>query len=80
MASPYLEKPTRSLEEVLDSRPRDEDLEDVIRQVVARCHRSGLGPHEQLNRAAMVALKLQPELSALDALALVHRVTRKHRD
>ena len=79
MASPYLERPKRSLEEVLHERPTGEDLEDVIRQVVAQCHRGGLGPHEQMNRAAMVALKLQPDLSALDALALVHRATNKQK-
>ena len=38
---------------------------------------AGLGPHEQMNRAAMVVLKLRPELTPLDALALVQRATKE---
>ncbi len=76
MVSPYLKRRVRTLEEVSRTRPRTEDLDDLIRKVIEQIKAAGLGPHEQMNRAAMVVLKLRPELSALDALAMVQRATK----
>lgn len=76
MVSPYLLRPVRSLNEVTHRGLADEDLESVIRRIVTECRAGGLGPHEQMNRAAMAVLKLRPELTPLDALALVQRATK----
>jgi hypothetical protein len=74
--SPYLLRPVRSLEEVARARPEAQDMDDVIQKVVDQVKAAGLGTHEQMNRAAMVVLKLRPDLSALDALSLVQRATK----
>ena len=76
MVSPYLQRRVRTLEEVSRRHPRTEDLDDLIRKVIEQIKAAGMGPHEQMNRAAMVVLKLRPELSALDALAMVQRAIK----
>ena len=76
MVSPYLQRRVRTLEEVSRTRSKPDDLEDLIRKVIAQIKAAGMGPHEQMNRAAMVVLKLRPELSALDALAMVQRAIK----
>lgn len=75
--SPYLQRRVRTLEEVSRTRRQPDDLDDLIRKVIEQIKAAGMGPHEQMNRAAMVVLKLRPELSSLDALAMVQRATKK---
>ena len=76
MVSPYLNRPVRSLDEVLRGHPADSDLVTTIRRVVQQAKTAGQGQHEQLNRAAMLVLQARPELSPLDALALVQKATK----
>ncbi len=77
IVSPYLQRRVRSFEEVMRKRPASQDMDELIRNVVKQVKSAGLGPHEQMNRAAMVVLKLRPELTPLDALALVQRATKE---
>lgn len=79
MVSPYLQRRVRTLEEVSRTRPKPDDLDDLIRKVITQIKAAGMGPHEQMNRAAMVVLKLRPDPSALDALAMVQRATKQKR-
>lgn len=76
IVSPYLQRRVRTIEEVMRARPEKRDMDELIRNVVKQVKSAGLGPHEQMNRAAMVVLKLRPELTPLDALAMVQRATK----
>ena len=77
MVSPYLMRPVRSVEEIERDRPKSERLETLIGQALGAARAAGYGPHEQIDRAAMVVLSHRPHLTAIDALAAVHRVRRQ---
>ncbi len=75
MVSPYLMRPIRSVEKI--DRSRSEQLERLIGQALGAARVAGYGPYEQIDRAAMVVLNHRPHLTAIDALAAVHRVKRQ---
>lgn len=77
MVSPYLLRRVRTLEEVTGSRPGANPLEAVVKRALAEARAAGKGPHDQIDRAAMAVLELHPEMSPLDALAVVQRVRRR---
>jgi len=77
MVSPYLMRPIRSVDEIESSRPKGEQLETLIGHALGAAKAAGYGPYEQIDRAAMVVLSRRPQLSAIDALAAVHRVKRQ---
>jgi len=77
MVSPYLMRPIRSVEEIERNRPKVDRLETLIGQALGAARTAGYGPHEQIDRAAMVVLSHRPHLTAIDALAAVHRVRRQ---
>lgn len=77
MVSPYLRRPLRRLEEVTGERDPEDDLEATIRHVVAEARRAGQGRHDRLNRAAMMVMRARPDLSPLDALALVNQALKE---
>ncbi len=77
MVSPYLMRPIRSVDEIERARPKSEQLDTLIGQALGAARAAGYGPHEQIDRAAMVVLSHRPYLSAIDALAAVHRVRRQ---
>ncbi len=76
MVSPYLRRPLRRLDEVTAGRSPEDDLEAMIHQVVADARRAGRGRHDRLNRAAMMVMRARPDLSPLDALALVNKALK----
>lgn len=76
MVSPYLRRPLRRLEEVTAGRDAEADLDAMILRVVDEARRAGRGRHDRLNRAAMMAMRARPELSPLDALALVNKALK----
>ncbi len=77
MVSPYLMRPIRSFDEIESSRPEGERLETLIGQALGAARAAGYGPHEQIDRAAMIVLSRRPHMTAVDALAAVHRVRRQ---
>jgi hypothetical protein len=70
-------RPIRSVEEVENERPKGEQLETLIGKALSAASAAGYGPYEQIDRAAMVVLSHRPHLTAIDALAAVHRVKRR---
>ena len=76
MVSPYLQRPVRSLDEVLGASPAEERVEEVIRRVLAEAEAARQAPHDQISRAVAAVLRLRPEMSARDAVGMVRRVRR----
>jgi hypothetical protein len=79
MVSPYLLRPVRSLKEIEGARPKTYPLEAVVKRALTEAKASGKGPHDQIDRAAVAVLERHPEMSVLDALAVVQRVRRNLR-
>ena len=74
MVSPYLQRPVRSLDEVQGAGPAEERVEEVVRRTLAQAESAGQAPGDQISRAVAVVLRLRPEMTTRDVLALVRRL------
>jgi len=74
MVSPYLQRPVRSLDEVQGASPAEERVEEVVRRTLAKAESAGQAPGDQISRAVAVVLRLRPEMTTRDVLALVRRL------
>jgi hypothetical protein len=74
MVSPYLQRPVRSLDEVLGASPAEERVEEVIRRVLAEAEAARQAPHDQISRAVAAVQRLRPGMTTREILALVRRL------
>ncbi len=72
MVSPYLQRPVRSLDEVQGAGPAEERVEEVIRRTLAEA--AGQAPGDRVSRAVAAVLRLCPEMTTREILALVRQV------
>lgn len=79
MVSPYLRRRLRTLDEVARARAKANPLDVVVKRALATARAAGKGPHDQIESAARAVLDLHPNMSPLDALAVVQRVRREMR-
>jgi hypothetical protein len=77
MVSPYLQRPVRSLDEVLQPCSAGEAVEMVIRRTLVAAEAAGQAPHDQISRAVAAVLRLHPEMSTREAFALIRRLRGK---
>jgi len=73
MVSPYLQRPVRSLDEVLGTSPAEERVDEVIRRTLAEAEAAGQAPSDRVSRAVVAVLRQRPEMTAREVLSLIRR-------
>ena len=75
--SPYLQRRLRDLGEVRRRQVSRQVLDVVIGEALGEAKASGQGLVGQIDLATRAALRLRPEMEALDALDAVERIRRR---
>ena len=75
--SPYLQRRLRDLEEVRRRQVSRQVLDVVIGEALGEAKASGQGLVGQIDLATRAALRLQPDMNALDALDAVEKIRRR---
>ena len=75
--SPYLQRHLRDLEEVRQRQILRQALEVAIGEALSEAKAAGHALPGQIDLAAHAALRLRPNMNALDALGAVERVRRR---
>ena len=75
--SPYLRRRLRGLEEVRQCQISRRTLDVAIGEALSEAREAGHALPGQLDLAARAALRLRPNMNALDALGAVERIRRQ---
>ena len=75
--SPYLQRHLRGLEEIRHRQILRQTLEVAIGEALGEARAAGHALSGQIHLAACAALRLRPNMNALDALGAVERVRRR---